>query len=89
MKKNLNRRDFLGLIGSGVAALMLPTSATWCSTRKKPNFILIFADDLGYGDISGFGLKESPFKTPNFFILKIVFIVSLLASFSTSSAILL
>jgi len=65
MKKDLNRRDFLGLIGSSIAALMLPTSAGRCSTRKKPNFILIFADDLGYGDISGFGLKKSTFETPN------------------------
>jgi uncharacterized sulfatase len=65
MEKDLSRRDFLGLIGSSIAALMLPKSAGWCSTRKMPNFILIFADDLGYGDISGFGLKKSPFKTPN------------------------
>ncbi len=65
MKKNLNRRDFLGLIGGGIAALMLPTSAARCDSSKKPNFILIFADDLGYGDISGFGLKKSHFKTPN------------------------
>jgi uncharacterized sulfatase len=32
---------------------------------KKPNFVLIFADDLGYGDIGGFSLKQSPYKTPN------------------------
>ena len=65
MKKDLNRRNFLGLIGSSIAAAMLPKSVGRCSTRKKPNFILIFADDLGYGDISGFGLKKSSFKTPN------------------------
>jgi arylsulfatase A-like enzyme len=65
MKKDLSRRDFLGLIGSGVAALMLPASAARCDSGKKPNFVLIFADDLGYGDISGFGLKKSPFETPN------------------------
>ncbi len=29
-----------------------------------PNVILIFADDLGYGDVGCFS-KESPFKTPN------------------------
>ncbi|MHC4110016.1 MAG: sulfatase family protein [Planctomycetota bacterium] len=65
MDKNLSRRDFLGLIGGSIAAVMLPKSAGWCGTRKMQNFILIFADDLGYGDISGFGLKESSFKTPN------------------------
>jgi len=65
MYKNLSRRDFLGLMGVSIAAQMLPSSAGRCEATKKPNFILIFADDLGYGDISGFGLKESPFETPN------------------------
>jgi len=65
MDKNLSRRDFLGLIGTGIATVTLPESVGRCSRGKKPNFILIFADDLGYGDISGFGLKKSPFKTPN------------------------
>ena len=65
MEKNLNRRDFLGLMAGGIAASMLRNQTAWTGTRKKPNFILIFADDLGYGDIGGFGLKESPFETPN------------------------
>jgi arylsulfatase A-like enzyme len=65
MDNNLSRRDFLGFIGGSIAAVILPKSAGWCSTRKMPNFILIFADDLGYGDISGFGLKKLPIKTPN------------------------
>jgi arylsulfatase A-like enzyme len=65
MNKNMDRRDFLSLIGTGIAAIMLPESTAWCGRSKKPNFILIFADDLGYGDISGFGLKQSPVKTPN------------------------
>ncbi|HUU20050.1 MAG TPA: hypothetical protein VMW72_23060 [Sedimentisphaerales bacterium] len=51
MDKNLSRRDFLGLIGGGIAAMMLdsrkagalPGSAGWGGTDKKPNFILIFA----------------------------------------------
>jgi len=65
MDKNLSRRDFLGLMGTSVAAMTLTGPAGWGGTDKKPNFILIFADDLGYGDISGFGLKKSPFETPN------------------------
>ncbi|MHC4173851.1 MAG: sulfatase family protein [Planctomycetota bacterium] len=73
MDKNLNRRNFLRLMGGSMAAMMLgshkaaavPNTAGCCGTGKKPNFILIFADDLGYGDIGGFGLKESPFQTPN------------------------
>ena len=33
------------------------------SMADKPNFILIFADDQGYGDLSCFGSKK--IKTPN------------------------
>ena len=65
MDRNLNRRDFMGLLAGGVAGMMLGGAKGRCETAKKPNFILIFADDLGYGDIGGFGLKESGFKTPN------------------------
>jgi len=65
MNKNLSRRDFLGFMGAGIAAAMLPDGVGWCGKAKKPNFILIFADDLGYGDIGGFGLKKSPYETPN------------------------
>ena len=92
-KKNIsnrvNRRNFLGLMGGSIVAMMLPDSAGWCSTGKKPaypepacpkfrtagracpsgrpNFLLIFADDLGYGDIRGFGLTPhqlSPGEKP-------------------------
>jgi len=65
MDRNLSRRDFLGLTAGGIAASMLPNRLGWCGARKKPNFVLIFADDLGYGDIGGFGLKESSVETPN------------------------
>jgi uncharacterized sulfatase len=65
MDENLSRRDFLGLTGTSIAAAMLPNLPAWGDTGKKPNFIVIFADDLGYGDIGGFGLKKSPFETPN------------------------
>lgn len=65
MNRNLNRRDFVGLLGGAIAGVMLGGAKGRSETAKKPNFVLIFADDLGYGDIGGFGMKESPFKTPN------------------------
>ena len=33
------------------------------SKEKLPNFIIIFTDDMGYGDLSCFGNKKT--KTPN------------------------
>jgi len=65
MARNLSRRDFLGLMAGGIAVSMLTNRPGCGGTQKKPNFVLIFADDLGYGDISGFGLKESSIQTPN------------------------
>ena len=37
--------------------------ATSHKTPEKPNIVLIFADDLGYGSVSTF-FENSPFKTP-------------------------
>jgi len=60
-----NRREFLQCVGGSLFASILPSSVSLGQGKRKPNFILIFADDLGYGDISGFGYKKSPFETPN------------------------
>ncbi|MFH6602632.1 sulfatase [Maribacter algicola] len=43
--------------------LMLPEVKGQDSEKKPPNFIIIFADDLGYGDLSCFG--HPTIKTPN------------------------
>jgi len=38
------------------AAVLLPAALTRSvSAEDKPNFIVVFCDDLGYGDLSGFG----------------------------------
>ena len=52
------RRNFLKTIGGvGAALLMKPQLLALGSTgvEKKPNFIIIFVDDLGYGDLGCFG----------------------------------
>ncbi|HKX28065.1 MAG TPA: arylsulfatase [Blastocatellia bacterium] len=46
----------------GVACLVFFWTATG-STARRPNLILIQADDLGYGELSCYGQRQ--FKTPN------------------------
>ncbi len=43
--------------------LFLFTSAFVFAQKNKPNIILIYADDLGYGDISAY--KKGTLNTPN------------------------
>jgi len=61
----LNRRDFARYLAACTAAALLYPRRAHCKKNKPPNFVLIFADDLGYGDVSGFGVDHSKFHTPN------------------------
>ncbi|KAG9332920.1 hypothetical protein JZ751_014067 [Albula glossodonta] len=51
--------DYFMVVISVLATLILPTS--WGS--QLPNFILLFADDLGFGDLGSYGHPSS--ETPN------------------------
>jgi arylsulfatase A len=55
------RRNFLKTIAATATASMLPGVIT--QARKKQNFVVIFCDDLGYGDLGVFG--HPTIKTPN------------------------
>lgn len=55
---------YLFTIGFVLTCQALVVSAEPESENLPPNVILIFADDLGYGDVACFS-EESPFKTPN------------------------
>ena len=52
----MNRREFLSLTGGAAAAASLQSS-------RKPNIVLIYADDVGYGDVSCYGATRV--HTPN------------------------
>lgn len=57
-----NRRFFIGLLAS--TTLAVAASPAFAARRmRKPNFIVILCDDLGYGDIEPTGGKVIP--TPN------------------------
>jgi N-acetylgalactosamine-6-sulfatase len=44
--------------------MTLPTGDAFSADSRPPNIIVIFADDLGYGDVNCFN-DDCPFKTPN------------------------
>ena len=50
MNKNYSRRDFMGLISSGVIGSVFTGCLGGIGNKKKPNIIIIFCDDQGYAD---------------------------------------
>lgn len=59
----IDRRQFLALSGLSLSSL-LHGNCLGATSSRKPNFIFILCDDLGYADIGCFGAQG--FKTPNF-----------------------
>ena len=60
---NPDRRSFLKTAGLGIAGLEMPSWLSASQQQKRPNFVIVFLDDSGYGDFRPFGRPEYP--TPN------------------------
>src|SRR5690349_18277084 len=53
----MNRRRFLAAAAGGMAL------SAQAQAKRPPNFVVIVADDLGYGDLACYGSKTN--QTPN------------------------
>ncbi len=54
-RTTLSRREFMGLLAGAAAGLAMPHMAYGLGSTRKPNFVYILCDDLGYGDLACYG----------------------------------
>jgi len=63
-KRSIARRHFLRLVAGGTAAAFLgPAGAASGRSGSRPNFLIFYTDDQGWGDLSCYGAKD--IRTPN------------------------
>ena len=63
-REEMGRRSFLRQAGLGAAACVLPGVANGDeSNSRPPNFVVVFTDDQGYGDLGCYGRED--IRTPH------------------------
>jgi arylsulfatase len=61
---DMDRRDFVRVMGMGAAALSLGSlEGCGVEARRPPNVVFILADDLGYGEVGAYGQEK--IRTPS------------------------
>jgi arylsulfatase A len=69
MNAQMNRREFLKVIGLTAATVAVPgcsrslRGASASDKNQQPNFVIVFIDDMGYADVGCFG--ATGYETPN------------------------
>jgi arylsulfatase A len=62
----MNRRNFLrGATAAAAAKAGTTWNAMYAATTKKPNVVIILADDFGYGSLNCYGADKKLIRAPN------------------------